>query len=940
LSRAHGEVLQFGEFTLNPSARLLTKAGEHVKLGSRALDLLVTLVDHAGSVMTKDALFAAVWPDTAIEDSNLRVNISALRKALGEHGASAGYIRSVPGRGYMFSAPVSCNRLANSASQELLQGDPGPSDITVRLVRIFGRFDEIEALGRMVSEKRLITITGPGGIGKTSVALAVADRLAETFKDGVLKLDLGTVEAGRHIPSLLASHLRLPATQVDPLIQVLEHLRSRTMLLLLDNCEHLVEAVARIVNAIVGEAPGVHILATSREPLRTQGECARRLAPLAFPTIVASLTLDEIRRYPAVQLLEERVLGCSGSNRLTAADAKAAVEICQKLDGLPLAIELAAARVATLGWSGVVHRLDEPFKILTKGMRTAAARHQSLRALIDWSYETLEEAERVVWRRLAVFRGSFSIEAADAIGCNRPGDNYSIIDVLDNLVQKSLVSVDLHGVEPKYRLLEALRLYAWDKLIENIEADNVRQRHAEHWCTRSTAYGDNWTETANADWLARHRDELANIRAAVEWAFSESGDVDLGISLVSASAPLWFKLLQLPELTSHLEHAIARVPISRDIDRRVVMRLHIALAHSIFHVLGPVPQVSVALDRALEIADELRDNHGQCQIIWALFGHYSTMGDYGPMMRCVERARLLAAEFDDSTFAATHDRIAALGFHLLGEHDRARKHGLRALSFTAIQRHDGGFVYDDRTAASSHLCRVHWMMGETRKSEDMIRATIERALDVDQPFAFGYFLVFGACPVAIWSGDLAALRARVALLTDASIGIPRTVWRISCEFYQKVLDYLEAQDGARKEANRQALIETPLTRSQSERLATFHWKLLRPEFADLATHDKPNWCTAEILRAKGERMLVREEQRASHEAEALFLRALDISRSQTATSWELRAAISLARLRGDHGNSTTAREARTFLEAAIAKIDRTLVTADLADAHALLSRPH
>lgn len=930
------DAVQFGEFRLDPASRLLTKQGSPVKIGARALDLLIVLASRAGSVVSKNELFAAVWPDTAIEESNLRVNIAALRKALGESGSPAGRISSVPGRGYLFTGAVS--RIAQNsapATPDLLTepggGAANATEIVVRLVRIFGRNEDVASLARDVTNKRLVTITGPGGIGKTSAALAVADRLTAAFEDGLLCLDLAAIEAGRLIAALLASHLRLSSAQSDTLSVVVGHLRSRQMLVLFDNCEHVVGAVATVVSEILREAPGCHILATSREPLRVQGEFARRLAPLAFPAIDANLAFSQMRQYPAVQLLEERVRSCDSSCHLSADDIEAAVAICTKLDGLPLAIELAAARVPALGWSGVVSRLDRPFRILNKGFRTATARHQSLRSLIDWSYETLPEPERNTWMRLAVFRNGFDIEAAYAVANTGQEEDNDIVDVLHSLVEKSLVSVDLSGLEPKYHLLESLRLYAWERLSGSGEVDLVQRRHAEYWLRRSAAYGDNWIEMPSAEWLACFRDELSDVRAAIEWSFSASGDAELGIRLVAASAPLWFKLLLLPELTEHLERAISRVTPLLSIPLSIVMRLHIALAHSIFHAVGPVPEVGIALDRALVLADQIGDSEAQCQIVWAQFGHYSTLGDYHPMMQNVERARSLAATFPEPIFAATYDRIAALGFHLLGEQDRARQHGLRALNYAAIQRHGGGFVYDHQTASSSHLCRVHWIMGERVRSRSLIHATIDRAVRMDQPFAFGYFLAFGACPVSIWSGDLAALRSQIALLTDTTIGIPRTIWRISGEFYQRVLDYLEELPGARKERSKSALLNMPLTQSQAERLITFQWELLRPEvFATPGS--MPNWCSAEVMRAQGEAILSMEGNKRACAAEALFQRALEIARTQKAASWELRAATSLARLRAGGQDSVAFQQARLMVADVVDRIDESIDDADLVDA--------
>jgi predicted ATPase len=257
------------------------------------------------------------------------------------------------------------------------------------------------------------------------------------------------------------------------------------MLIVFDNCEHVIEAVSEISEAILQGAPEVHILATSREPLRAIGERVQRIVPLAVPPVSTKLTAAEVLRFPAVQLFVERAFAADGSFDITDTDAKLVAEICTRLDGLPLAIELAATRVPFFGLRGLANRLDDRFSILTKGHRTALPRHQALTSIIDWSYETLNDEEKIVWRRFGVFPGAFTIEAADAIGNDRSGEDFNVIDILGCLVEKSLVSIDTHGSEVRYRLLESLRLYALKKLVEGNEVESIRRSYAQYSRERS-----------------------------------------------------------------------------------------------------------------------------------------------------------------------------------------------------------------------------------------------------------------------------------------------------------------------------------------------------------------------------------------------------------------------------------------------------------------------
>jgi hypothetical protein len=528
--------------------------------------------------------------------------------------------------------------------------------------------------------------------------------------------------------------------------------------------------------------------------------------------------------------------------------------------------------------------------------------------MIDWSYEGLSENEKTVWRRLGVFRSSFTIEAADAIANERPIDHFNMVDILDDLLEKSLVVTDLSSGEGRYRLLESLRLYAFNKLLANEEAECVRHRYAQYWYEHSVGRGDNWIETPNADWLSKHGTDVAELRAALDWAFAPGGNQVLGVRIAAASAPVWFKMLLLSELRKHLEHAIAVSEGVNEIDDAVRMRLHVALAHAHFHTFGPVPEVAAALTQALGLAQHLGDIHSQLQILWALYAHYSTDGDYGPMTSAVSQVAAIFAKRSEPIVAATYNRMAALSSHLLGDQVNALRHAVEALRYPAVQRHDGGFVYDHKTASSSHHCRILWMLGRPDQAMEVINATIEHALQIEQPFAFGYFLAFGACPVAIWNGDLTALRGYVDLLLDKTIGVPLTVWRLEGEFYARVLAFLDGPGGDRHTGQLAQLLEMPLTISQAERLSTFAGRLLRPESVARALREAANWCTAEVLREHGETLLAAGDQSSKSQAEDLFSRCVAISQKQSALSWELRSATSLARLWGNSGRTAQARE--------------------------------
>ena len=451
----------FGSFRLLAKQHLLLEGDKALRLGSRALDILNVLVERAGELITKEELVARVWPNTIVEEHNLRVHIAALRKALGDGQAGNRYVATIPGRGYRFVAPISLLETSTVRPPTALEC---ARNLPALLAPLVGRAEIVETLVGQLQERRFITVVGPGGVGKTAVALAVAHELSTCFSDGVQFVDLASVPDPLVLPSALASVLG--PDRVRPS-------KDKELLLVLDCCEHVIELVAPLSEEILNRAPGVHILATSRERLRTSGEWVHRLLPLGVPTS-SNLSAAEALAFPAIQLFVERATANSDEFKLTETAAPIVADICRRLDGIPLAIELAAGRVDSFGIAGVAARLDDRFHLLTQGHRTALARHQTLGATLDWSYELLPASERVVLCRLAVFAGWFTMDAASAVASGGQVSEADVVDSLANLAEKSLVATEIGGAMVHYRLLESMRAYALDKLKEERRVRRAR----------------------------------------------------------------------------------------------------------------------------------------------------------------------------------------------------------------------------------------------------------------------------------------------------------------------------------------------------------------------------------------------------------------------------------------------------------------------------------
>jgi predicted ATPase/DNA-binding winged helix-turn-helix (wHTH) protein len=470
------ETFAFGSFRLIPAQRILLQNGKPLHLGSRALDILITLVESAGETIRKDQLMARTWPDTVVDEGALRVHVAALRRALGDGRPGTRYIANIPGRGYSFVAPVAREhwRSATTTSNEAAGRDNLPAPLT----RIVGRDDVIAALTTELVQRRFLSIVGPGGIGKTTVAIAVAQTVSASFRDGVWFVGLSSLADPDLVPSALGTLLGISLSGVDPVAGLTAWLRDKHALIVLDSCEHVVGAAAALAETVLKAAPRIHILATSREPLRAEGERLHRLPSLEVPPASVDVTANDALRYSAVQLFIDRAMANVDGFSLTDADVLAVLETCRRLDGVPLALELAAARVDAFGVKGLAARLDDRFTVLTRGRRTALARQQTLRATMDWSYDLLPETEQLILLRLAVFQGDFTMEAAAAVAIDDQINTAEVFEGVANLAVKSLVATDISAEITHHRLLDTTRAYALEQLTQRSGLERVRRLHA------------------------------------------------------------------------------------------------------------------------------------------------------------------------------------------------------------------------------------------------------------------------------------------------------------------------------------------------------------------------------------------------------------------------------------------------------------------------------
>jgi predicted ATPase/DNA-binding winged helix-turn-helix (wHTH) protein len=931
--------LSFGPFRLNPTRRVLLRDGKPLRLGSRALDLLIALVDSGKDLVSKEDLLKRVWPDTFIEEANLRVHIAALRKLLGDEGTGDQYIGTVAGRGYCFVAPVA--RTNESAGDPAsAQQSPPPAEaarhLPASITRVIGRADSVAAISGQLSRRRFVTVVGPGGIGKTTVALAVAAHLADSYPDRVCFVELASLSDPKLIPGALASVLGLATLGDQPLPALVAHLQHKSMLMVLDNCEHALDAVAVLAESLLRGAPGVHLLATSRQPLRGEGEFLHHLAALAVPPRDDKPSISQALGFPAVELFAERAAAALDTFELTGDNIATVVDICHRLDGIPLAIELAAARVDLFGLEGLALRLNDCFSVLTKGRRTALPRHQTLRATLDWSFELLSDAEKLALPRLATLVGDFTMETAIALGAGTARTPADVVDTITGLIEKSLVATDLSGNVVHYRLLGTTRAYALEKLKLNGEADAMARCHAAYFRELARQAEADWEAQPAAQWLSIYGRGIDDMRAAIDWALSDAGELAIALDITIATAPLWFQLSLMDEYRERLQRELERLSQTPAPDLAREVRLRIALGHAIWYSANDTDRMQAAFTRALEISADIGDRPAQLRALWGLWAARRSRGEYKTALGVARQYEDVAIAFGDPKFVSLANRILSINHHYLGDQDLALRLVASVQSQAAqngpqkIRSANNDFQLDRHVAMTTLLARIRWLQGFPDQATASAREAIEAALKTRHGLSLGYALCMAGCPVALWTGDLLeATRCTGLLREHAARNGLYSSWG---ECYEHVVRLREGTD---EQALMAAYIEPRVDVSSIGHMATLGFDAISTDRSADKELSDALWSYPEVLRVDAELILYAGAPDAAKKAEAKLLQSLEMAQSQALRSFELRTATSLARL---WSRTKRAAKARALLQAACDKFTEGFATGDMKQARELLEK--
>jgi predicted ATPase len=606
------DTLRFGPVGVRSAQRQLLVAGSPVVVGARAFDLLVALIEHRDRAVSKGELLEAVWPGLVVEENNLQVQVSSLRKILGQQA-----IATIPGRGYRFTLAPNPAEEPRASPMEMRHNLPA------QLTSFIGQDEVLHEYADLLQTTRLLTLTGIGGCGKTRLALELAGRALPSFPDGVWFVDLASVADAERLPFSVADALQVRSQIDTPIVETLcLRLNPRRALLVLDNCEQLTNACADLARRLLDTAPQLRILATSREGLNVPGERIAAVRSLRSPPVGMDTNLDVVQSFEAVHLFVERARSVDRAFCVDAATAGAVAEICRRLDGIPLAIELAAARVKVLSVQEICSRLRERFRLLTSGTSATLPRQQTLLAVIRWSYEHLSAEEQRLLRLLSVFSEGWTLAAVMTVIDDAP-DEYVVLDALTRLVDRSLVIIErFPDGTSRYAMLESVRQYAQEQLDGSGEGIDARNRHLDYYLSFVKQPEPLHSGRQHALWVARLRRELENLLQALAWC----GQVDNGArkeqSFVIALQSFWFHsgLLQLG-------YEVTRAAAKRDsvcaTDRADALMAAASLAFNI----DRLSDGSAHLEEAMSIARKLSDDGRVARITRQLAYAAAEIGD-------------------------------------------------------------------------------------------------------------------------------------------------------------------------------------------------------------------------------------------------------------------------------------------------------------------------
>jgi predicted ATPase/DNA-binding winged helix-turn-helix (wHTH) protein len=936
--------IAFGRFVLTPIKRLLTRDGEPIAIGGRALEILIALTDRPTEIVSGRKLIDIVWPDVTVEEANLRVHIAALRKVLGDSRDGNRFVITVPGRGYAFVAPLLRSPHSGTSSIYSEAGLPQPKNLPAPLRSIAGRAETLAELIAQVQSNRLVSVVGPGGIGKTTVAIAVAHALLSDFgNEMVFFVDLGSLDDKADAASAVAAAIGCSVQGLVPDHAIPAFLADKRALLILDSCEHVMETVAPLTKHIVAGAPSIHILATSREALRVELENVHLLPPLAWPLDAAPSAASALAS-PAVQLFMEKAAVGGLLDGLQDSDAPIVADICRRLDGIALAIEIAASRVGTYGIRGVASLLNEADPLQFQGRRSATSRHQTLQAMLDWSFNLLSGSEQKTLCTLSIFIGQFPLDAAYTVAGVVDNDRKKLATIIASLADKSLISISSISGFVYYRLLDTTRAYASAKLKVGDEERAIAGRHALYFDSflKSRLAGQGFDGRD----AAKYTPHLGNIRKALEWSFSDRGNPAIGRELATNAVSIFLEISQFGECQRWCRQAISGLP-ERDRGTSLELHLYYALARSALYAPGSVNEVKDAFKRALHLSEILHDERRQFDLLADFNVYLVRNGDFEGAIATAKESAAIAQRTGDPVEKILSEWLLGASYHATGNQAAALRHCKNGFLLQAFPASSLKLDLASEARARLALTRSLWLRGFPDQALESAHETIEHMRAYSHHASYCFALVW-TIPVFFWCGayKMAAEPIESALSHASKYSLP--AFQAIARAQKGEFLLVNGDDSTGLEMLQQGY--STMLSSQYSIIASSTSCVLSKALAASARGEEARqvlevalsradlvnercW-RPELLRTQGEiELMMPQPDLAS--AEQFLLRSISCAREQSAYSWELKAAIPLAQMWRDLGKN---QEARSLLGSVYQRFTEGFGTRDLIAACQLLDQ--
>ena len=938
-----GKTYCFGDYRFIPDRQLLMLGDKPLRVGARALDLLHLLLIHAGEVVGKDRLMSFVWPDTFVHESNLKVNIAALRRALRQEASGLSCIATVSGRGYRFVAPL-----------RVYGGDHSPSAFDSgkavarelpNIAPIIGRDQVITALEAKLATEKLVTVVGPAGVGKTTVALATASHLLKRYGDGVCFVDLATIGDPQLVAATIAASLGVSGKWTNVLAGIVETLRDCEMLLVLDNCEHVLSTASAIAEHLRLAVPGIHIIATSREPLRSRSENVYRLSPLPYPDENAGANRKEALAFAAVELFVRTAHEACGY-LFDDMDAPKVATICRRLDGIALAIELAASRLATMDLATLLGLLERSFEPLNAGSRETLPRHQTLLATLDWSYQLLSTDEARLLRLLSVFSASFFLSDVIGVAGRMGGSIDEIAACTESLAAKSLLSVAYDAGAPRYRLLDSTRSFAAARLNRSGEAVDAQSNLARHLLRVFEQAEMEWQWQPRNQWTATYEPRVNDLLNAIDWTLGDGADPEVGVRLTSAAIPLWDELSTVAESRRRVERALQSVEALSRCEPAVKMKLIASYASGLNFSDHFGPEADAAWIEANQLAREIGNVDYQLRTLWGLGILQSFTGRHRQAITTLRQFAQLADQENERAVIAEGERVRLMAAFYCGDvrfaYDDLRRL-VREHAITAKRSGVARFQMDRYVSIRVALAVAAWVSGDRSEATTALQDALDHSLALDHLVSHSNALAQAALPLALWSGETETARRHVALLARNLTLRDIAIWRPVCHFYEGAVRSMDGE-GEGVDAMRLAigqlvannfLVRVPVYLAMLAEAALRHKRIALARDSLSAAFDRADrqgeyWSQPELQRVRG--LLQWRDGDLSGASETLLL-ATETARESGALFFRLRASTALAELWAETDRHVAAAD---LLSPICAEFDNVPPCANIAKARHLL----